>query len=232
MKRKGFTLIELLVVIAIIAILAAILFPVFAQAREKARQSTCLSNLKQLGLGTGMYTQDYDETYVCAELYANGTGALVRPPGGTKCWAGTWANLLYPYVKNVGVFGCLSMKGKRAYAAKGCLDLDFGWNIGTDIPNALNGTSTLKDGMGRFSPPIKLGDVPTPADTVVIGHPNSSDTEPIMFTYFVNPNVNVRYPTAWHQEGINYAFADGHAKWLKREQVIARPGILTRLEGD
>src|SRR6266852_4197702 len=62
-KRNGFTLIELLVVIAIIAILAAILFPVFAQARAKARQTVCLSNVKQIGLGMMMYTQDYDETY-------------------------------------------------------------------------------------------------------------------------------------------------------------------------
>src|SRR2546429_1371192 len=69
---RGFTLIELLVVIAIIAILAAILFPVFAQAREKARQSSCQSNLRQLGLATQLYAQDYDETYPLAQ-YADGT---------------------------------------------------------------------------------------------------------------------------------------------------------------
>jgi len=69
MKRKGFTLIELLVVIAIIAILAAILFPVFAQAREKARQATCISNEKQIGLGIVMYNQDYDEVYPMAAVY-------------------------------------------------------------------------------------------------------------------------------------------------------------------
>ena len=69
--RRGFTLIELLVVIAIIAILAAILFPVFARAREQARRSVCLSNMKQIGLGLGMYMQDYDQTF---------------PPGGPKAW--------------------------------------------------------------------------------------------------------------------------------------------------
>src|SRR5579872_7481927 len=82
-RRSGFTLIELLVVIAIIAILAAILFPVFAQAREKARAITCLSNLKQIGLACTMYTQDYDETLPFA-------------------WSaqGGWYNLLQPYIKN------------------------------------------------------------------------------------------------------------------------------------
>ena len=70
--KKGFTLIELLVVIAIIAILAAILFPVFAQAREKARQTSCLSNMKQLGTATQLYMDDYDETFPPAKLYPLG----------------------------------------------------------------------------------------------------------------------------------------------------------------
>ncbi|HEY3332934.1 MAG TPA: DUF1559 domain-containing protein [Capsulimonadaceae bacterium] len=95
MKRThGFTLIELLVVIAIIAILAAILFPVFASAREKARQSACLSNVKQLGLALQQYCQDYDET----------------PPLGHSLTVQVmgWAGQLYPYVKSKGVFVCPS----------------------------------------------------------------------------------------------------------------------------
>src|ERR671937_3260098 len=94
-RRSAFTLIELLVVIAIIAILAAILFPVFAQAREKARASTCLSNSRQMGIGLTMYAQDYDETYP----WAAGLN-----PDTTPCWAG----LIYPYVKNLSVFQCPS----------------------------------------------------------------------------------------------------------------------------
>jgi prepilin-type N-terminal cleavage/methylation domain-containing protein/prepilin-type processing-associated H-X9-DG protein len=100
-KRTGFTLIELLVVIAIIAILAAILFPVFAQAREKARQSGCLSNLKQIGTGLMMYAQDYDEAYPC-----NWFGGLwATTPNGRMY---KWMDAVYPYVKNEQVFSCPS----------------------------------------------------------------------------------------------------------------------------
>jgi prepilin-type N-terminal cleavage/methylation domain-containing protein len=101
-KRAGFTLIELLVVIAIIAILAAILFPVFAQAREKARQSSCLSNFKQIGLGVMMYVQDWDETYPNNRLY--------QFPGGSECGQKmiTWKTATLPYVKNLEVYRCPS----------------------------------------------------------------------------------------------------------------------------
>ncbi len=100
MKRNGFTLIELLVVIAIIAILAAILFPVFAQARDKARSTSCLSNQKQVGLAFLQYTQDYDETFPMSRqaLTANDTGTRQNP----------WPVLIYPYMKNVAVVQCPS----------------------------------------------------------------------------------------------------------------------------
>jgi len=92
MKRSGFTLIELLVVIAIIAILAAILFPVFAQAREKARAISCASNEKQMALAVIQYTQDYDETF---------------PPGLQNAWFDdSWAILTQPYIKSLSVFRC------------------------------------------------------------------------------------------------------------------------------
>lgn len=105
MKRRqsGFTLIELLVVIAIIAILAAILFPVFAQARAKARGVSCLSNIKQLTLGMTMYAQDYDEAFPqwhWDESYSGGSGK--SPNNATSLW---W-NAIYPYVKNAQIFTC------------------------------------------------------------------------------------------------------------------------------
>ncbi len=100
--RKGFTLIELLVVIAIIAILAAILFPVFARAREKARQSSCLSNVKQLTLGNMMYAQDYDEVTV---IFSQG------PSGGNP----QWHYLIEPYLKNTQIFLCPSQNPTTAW---------------------------------------------------------------------------------------------------------------------
>jgi prepilin-type N-terminal cleavage/methylation domain-containing protein/prepilin-type processing-associated H-X9-DG protein len=114
MKKRGFTLIELLVVIAIIAILAAILFPVFAQAREKARATSCLSNTKQMGLGLMMYVQDYDETYPYWSWWyssdAGGCGARDSSPLNAGCnhWESMWFNAIYPYVKNAQVFTCPS----------------------------------------------------------------------------------------------------------------------------
>jgi prepilin-type N-terminal cleavage/methylation domain-containing protein len=120
--RRGFTLIELLVVIAIIAILAAILFPVFAQAREKARTISCLSNAKQQGLGIAMYVQDYDETFPMAFGWSTGTGGWAwqfyhsTPPdwrkgvtqGHIDRSAMFWINSIQPYVKNYQLYACPS----------------------------------------------------------------------------------------------------------------------------
>ena len=104
--RRGFTLIELLVVIAIIAILAAILFPVFAQAREKARSASCLSNTKQIGLASMMYAQDYDEV-----IHANAFADGARVPQGAhfvNCSSPRWMDVIQPYTKNTQVFNCPS----------------------------------------------------------------------------------------------------------------------------
>jgi prepilin-type N-terminal cleavage/methylation domain-containing protein/prepilin-type processing-associated H-X9-DG protein len=104
-RRRGFTLIELLVVIAIIAILAAILFPVFAQVRERARQVSCFSNLRQLSTGLQLYTQDWDETFVPATNYAAPETVPER----------IWTNALAPYLHNTGILMCPS--APRGYAA-------------------------------------------------------------------------------------------------------------------
>src|SRR5262249_35512674 len=107
-RRGGFTLIELLVVIAIIAILAAILFPVFAQAREKARSAACMSNLKQLGTAAVMYQQDYDGAFVPNFYYNGGTSAF----GGPLFW---WYDLLQPYMKSDPLYTCPSDGNPGSY---------------------------------------------------------------------------------------------------------------------
>ena len=118
--RRGFTLIELLVVIAIIAILAAILFPVFAKAREKARQSACLSNCKQIGLAMMQYVQDYDETL---PYHYFGAGAS----------SGSIITVLHPYTKSVQVWDCPSADQKSAASSNGTPaalgDRSYGWNF-------------------------------------------------------------------------------------------------------
>lgn len=118
-SENGFTLIELLVVIAIIAILAAILFPVFAQAREKARATSCLSNTKQLGLGIVMYVQDYDETFpYWSWWYSSGPGGCPRAdrPAACEDWHSIWFDAIYPYVKNAQLYSCPSTNDKSTIA--------------------------------------------------------------------------------------------------------------------
>ena len=105
-RRRGFTLIELLVVIAIIAILAAILFPVFAKAREKARQSSCSSNVKQLGLSWLQYAQDYDETVMPVNI--GPTVSYTLPNGTAYTGYMLWPTCVYPYVKNIQMYTCPS----------------------------------------------------------------------------------------------------------------------------
>jgi len=148
-KNSAFTLIELLVVIAIIAILAAILFPVFAQAREKARQSACLSNMKQMGLGLMQYKQDYDETFPTAYYHR----AFNPASGGTSQGYIHWSALIQPYVKNYGIFLCPSDKlgghAPTCFASAGN-NGGFGWPDG-QTPDQCGGGSIVDDQAPRLS---------------------------------------------------------------------------------
>ena len=159
-KSEAFTLIELLVVIAIIAILAAILFPVFASARDKARQASCLSNTKQIGTGLMLYVQDYDEV-----LPQGAIGGLASPPPIPN----RWNKLIYPYIKNVNVYSCPSVRVESSFAAQpfvpvidstgypnSCGGYGANYNIMVNSPITSNpppsskSLSEIKDAAGTF----------------------------------------------------------------------------------
>ncbi len=212
--RKGFTLIELLVVIAIIAILAAILFPVFARAREKARQASCQSNLKQIGLGLSMYAQDYDEM-TCGQLYGD-------------WW---WTDLIVPYTKNWQIQVCPSNRDRNG-AFRGC-----GCHPGAITYTGFSGRTTRSwwSGYGLAGEMMsgrKLADVQDVSRTLW-----AADAR----CYFVgnsgwqadygpgDSNVPPRHSTDdCHNDGNNFLFVDGHVKWLKPSS----PGMYTIAAGD
>ena len=191
--RRGFTLIELLVVIAIIAILAAILFPVFARAREKARQNACLSNMKQIGLACLQYAQDFDEKMVFGSGYQ----------GDSQ----NWQVKVAPYIKNTQIFGCPS-RGDAPFTYGG--------------PGQF-GTFTLYYGYGlMWRNGSALATITSPAQTALTNdgvHPavdGYRGCAPKICRGY-NPCMT-RMPTEddfYHNGGDNVVFWDGHAKWLK-----------------
>jgi prepilin-type N-terminal cleavage/methylation domain-containing protein/prepilin-type processing-associated H-X9-DG protein len=187
--RRGFTLIELLVVIAIIAILAAILFPVFAKAREKARQSSCLSNVKQLNLAFLQYAQDYDE-----QLPAGGAVETVAWPGGGTGY-NSWPVRIYPYIKNSQAYNCPS------------------------ATNAWNGTNSgaLNIGYNVSLAPCALGTIVLPSETVLNGDTEGGSSYTFFAAWFAGatPPATSRGLSPRHNEGGNLGFVDGHAKWTK-----------------
>ena len=185
MKRRGFTLIELLVVIAIIAILAAILFPVFAKAREKARQTSCLSNLKQLSLGLLQYAQDYDERLPRNNYSDSATDHM---------FVGNVYSILVPYLKNTQIWVCPSRTTNPGY-------WQSGWTMDTNLGKIDNVVST-----------IMICDASYWLDTY--WKPNSYPTIP-------TGGENGRLQTIqMHNDGLNFAFCDGHAKWGKLSGIM------------
>lgn len=192
LRRAGFTLIELLVVIAIIAILAAILFPVFARAREKARQSTCTSNLKQLGLSLNMYAQDYDGIFPMWGY--GGSDADDTVADG----AFTWDTVLEPYMKNTQILICPSNSARdsgerpRSYA----------------MPRYVSG----------YNPDF----MPAPASTVALfekGHKAIGKWGDAAAENFFQSHGCTGYgltTETWHNDGKNFVFVDGHCKFYSK----------------
>ena len=157
--RFAFTLIELLVVIAIIAILVAILFPVFAQAREKARQSVCLSNQKQVALAFQMYSQDHDET-LPPYSFGTGTAGYIGYFGGD---GSRWADMLVPYVKNTGVFNCPDANVHLATYSGGSFFDTQTYSYGYSTPSADSGNDATYGVAGR-----NIAQITSPATTIML----------------------------------------------------------------
>ncbi|MDR3710927.1 MAG: DUF1559 domain-containing protein [Capsulimonadaceae bacterium] len=242
--KLAFTLIELLVVIAIIAILAAILFPVFATAREKARQSTCASNLKQLGLAAVQYAQDYDEV-LFARCQVNGcdwgTFPSATSPWGHLCPANatpeidwlskTTTSLLYPYIKTLAV--------------NYCPDEDANMIDGQSLGYGLNVYLGQSGGPNMSVPGNMLAKIQTPSTMLLFADSTFGSltmyapsqglctweqdyTQPGGVANGANNNgtigaclwvKQVNSPFARHSGGINIAFCDGHVKWMPIWQV-------------
>jgi prepilin-type N-terminal cleavage/methylation domain-containing protein/prepilin-type processing-associated H-X9-DG protein len=203
--KGAFTFIELLVVIAIIAILAAILFPVFGRVRENARRTSCQSNLKQLALGIFQYTGDYDERYPIRDGAPTSTGST-----------GRWPRDVFPYVKSIQVFQCPS---KRTNPDKGNIELETFSQYGMPYASGNNNTEVLS----RLGYPTVLVQEPTRSflltETKQANSTNGSGFWTPSFTRNSTAN-SAEHSTAYftssvHLEGYNVAFADGHVKWVK-----------------
>ncbi|MEJ5253248.1 MAG: DUF1559 domain-containing protein [Armatimonadota bacterium] len=222
MKRCGFTLIELLVVIAIIAILAAILFPVFAQARDKARATACLSNTKQLALAWHMYVTDYEETL---PLYWYGTAI------------GYWHAVLLPYMKNRGILVCPSasiVAGSGEFCDPRVTGVppesSAWWGSGSYGYNYyyLGPGFTTPDGSV-----MTMGAIDRPAETVAITeitkvvnpgstYPGALWLTPVYWNTCAGPPGSALFGqqiAERHNNGNNVVFCDGHAKWLKKSTL-------------
>ena len=231
MRRSvtGFTIVELLVVIAIISILASILFPVFAQARAKARQTVCLSNQKQIGAAVTLYLQDYDERlFFYSSPYApseSRTGAILTDASALH--AARWWNLLMPYLKNQQVLVCPD----------------------DDLPTPGDDPNGTLDAKGQFTIPrsyiaaravegLTLGQVEYPAEAIAItekwGHfPN--DVKKIIGDAWIEPTVGdfnlalnsslMRLVANRHSGGVISSFFDGHAKWLAPQTILSNAAL-------
>jgi len=255
MKRRGFTLIELLVVIAIIAILAAILFPVFAKARDAARRSTCLSNTKQIGTGILMYAQDYDERLV--------------PPSVGTCQAVDsfgWGDLIQPYVKNTGLLQCPSNSVKvkvvnTGGASRIVRDRGGTANAADDCTNSgtATGSFNYSYGVNAFGPPsgqptntagpfdvnmMSLASIEAPASVIGVGEGRGASPWSIAggngpWDY---PSVEGQCDARRHagtsgaaatpDQGTTCTFMDGHSKYVRLGQTVNVPGNLWTCRSD
>ncbi len=207
MHRRGFTLIELLVVIAIIAILAAILFPVFARAREKARQTSCLNNVKQIMTSVLMYTQDYDETMPC--VVTRTSYNYTMPNGGINSSSYIpWIVTVYTYTKNHQIFNCPSASTT--------------WDGGVDDATVVDVYDAVGYGFNQNLWSRAIGRITFPSETMCI----ADKGEVGVYEYYIRTDDDSYRGERYvgrdrHNEGANIGYADGHAKWIKSGAIPA-----------
>jgi prepilin-type N-terminal cleavage/methylation domain-containing protein/prepilin-type processing-associated H-X9-DG protein len=212
-SRRGFTLIELLVVIAIIAILAAILFPVFAKARAMARKTSCLSNMKQIGLAEMMYVQDYDERFPFNDWFdQQHCNPATYPDSTCASFTGigrrTYADSLLPYVKNFQVFRCPSTPNLLLGYTQSH------WITPLSFSNSASGIPT------DFKYVASLAQINEPANRILLAEypvASAGDFGPWYF-YFLQNEFNSL--AASHTGTLNWTFCDGHVKSMKMKAVL------------
>ncbi len=246
-KRSAFTLIELLVVIAIIAILAAILFPVFGRARENARRSSCQSNLKQLGIMVIQYTQDYDERYPAS---MHGT---ILAGGAVSNNTNSWMNFMQPYIKSTQVFACPSEGNATGNAPGVNFPVHYAYNYYIGGNSASSTTATPNKTLAQVVKPsqtvlmVDSGSTPANGERTDSSTRQPYGTPPHLWPARMHPtgrylpqmlghsrsslvrdlptsgDIYFGAPMARHLETTNVLWADGHVKSQRIESFYVQP---------
>ena len=228
-RRNAFTLIELLVVIAIIAILAAILFPVFAQAREKARSTACLSNTKQIGTAFAMYLQDYDEGFMATVTERQAPAGVADTADARAPYS--YRMIIQPYVKSQQVFKCPSARPWDPVGPGNWYPTDYGAHLNeAHVAPASNNHADNYSGKTApdltdfgFNEATPLASITFPSQFIVIADAARADNTSSRGGLYPQPwefNVDSQSRfVARHQGGGNVAYSDGHSKWQRPEQT-------------
>jgi len=227
-KKSAFTLIELLVVIVIISILAAILFPVFARARENARRSSCMSNLKQMGLAMVMYAQDYDDHLTALNL--SNTGVIL--PDGSTHSTELWFHMLYPYMKNIQIMNCPSESSVVWTSGSYTGGIPYGYNYTapTWVCSSNCGVNMGTAGVSGAS----LAAIDDTSGTIMITDskwyyslmPSAARTEANADgSECISGSPSSKCTAARHLDTVNTLFVDGHVKSMKWQTIMGGTGL-------
>jgi prepilin-type N-terminal cleavage/methylation domain-containing protein/prepilin-type processing-associated H-X9-DG protein len=233
-ENKGFTLIELLVVVAIISVLAAILFPVFARARENARRSNCLSNLKQIGLAMMMYSQDYDEHMMTSRVQQEPDHAdIFAYPSGHKDYRNEWYNQLFPYNKNYQIYTCPSADSDLTYSGYGYTTVfSYSYNYAAPYgPLFTNANRGVNLGNMKESG-ASLAAIEKPSETVAVTegsrdlvrlNTGADATEDTLTAKGECAYATTNYQNCLrtrHFDTLNVLFIDGHVKAMNWKSLL------------